>query len=131
MTASDLVGQRQTLGSLIRTRRKHLGWNQTQLGRAVGVDQTTVSTWEAGKSLPSDLHRLAQTLDVSFADLADQALGLLTDVERAIVRDPLLPKDKQDLLLTVYGYLTGRESVQKGTILRAKPGAPEADCITD
>ncbi|GAA0950546.1 hypothetical protein GCM10009554_50620 [Kribbella koreensis] len=111
----------RSLGTFIRSRRKQLGWTQTQLGDAVQADQTTVSTWERNESFPSDLHGLAKALGTSIEELADQAFGLLTDVERAIAHDRLLTKEKQDVLLAVYGVLTGRSSLQNGSMLRAEP----------
>src|SRR5215211_1236944 len=89
--------QWRSLGDFIRTQRKQRGWNQTRLGQEVGVDQTTVSTWERGESLPSDLHRLAGALNVPVEELVDRAFGFLTRVERAIVHDRLLPTEKQNI----------------------------------
>jgi transcriptional regulator with XRE-family HTH domain len=125
---TDIQDRRLSLGRLIRSRRKERGWNQTQLGRAVGIDQSTVSTWELGQSTPSGdaLIRLAEVLDIPVGQLADQYFGFLTDVERATVRDELLSKEKQDILLAVYGVLTKRDSVGKASILRAKPDEAEA-----
>ncbi len=118
MSHEPFPQHRASFGSFIRERRKELDLTQTQLGRAVGVDQTTISTWEAGKSRPSDLHGLAEAIGVSPAALADQAFGILTDVERAIVADPHLSKEKQDILLAVYGVLTNRPSQGNGQLLR-------------
>lgn len=37
-----------TIGDIIRNRRKELGMNQTDLAKAVGTTNATVSRWESG-----------------------------------------------------------------------------------
>jgi transcriptional regulator with XRE-family HTH domain len=40
----------KSYSQVIKEFRDLTGWNQTQVGRAVGVRQKTVSDWETGKS---------------------------------------------------------------------------------
>lgn len=35
-----------------RPLRKSIGWSQAKLGNALGLDQSTISDWETGKSEP-------------------------------------------------------------------------------
>ena len=55
----------------IRALREAKGMTQTELAEALGVDQTTISTWETGKAAPTmfNLQRLADLLGVSPGDL--------------------------------------------------------------
>ena len=39
-------------GSLLRDRRKSLGMTQAEVGRAVGVEQQTISRYESGALVP-------------------------------------------------------------------------------
>lgn len=43
---------RQKWGQSIRIQREAMGLTQVQLAKAVGVDQTTVSSWETGRKAP-------------------------------------------------------------------------------
>lgn len=43
-----------TLGTLLKQRRKALKHNQSQAGKVMGVAGTTVSRWETGTSIPED-----------------------------------------------------------------------------
>jgi DNA-binding transcriptional regulator YiaG len=40
-------------------RREELGLSQSDVARALGVDQSTVSRWEAGKARPRPRHAVA------------------------------------------------------------------------
>src|SRR2546425_9111871 len=48
----------ETLGQIIRTRRKALGWSQDKLANKVKTTAVTVSRWERNKSFPrgDDIH---------------------------------------------------------------------------
>lgn len=46
----------------IKALRSNLGMTQTQLGEAVGVDQSTVSTWENGATPRGPARILLQNL---------------------------------------------------------------------
>lgn len=56
-----------TIGSRILQRRKALGYNQRELGKASGVSYATVSLWEGDKTEPTgkNLHALAEALQCS------------------------------------------------------------------
>ena len=56
----------ESLGFALREERKRKGWNQTDLGVPVGVDQTTVSKVEQGKpgTRLDTLFRLLSVLDL-------------------------------------------------------------------
>lgn len=44
----------QTVGDLLRSRRKELKHNQIDAGRALGVSGPTVSRWETGQDTPGN-----------------------------------------------------------------------------
>jgi len=51
--------------------RKQRGWSQQRLAEAVGAAQTTVSSWERGRTEPGreDVRRIADSLGVPVAEL--------------------------------------------------------------
>lgn len=51
--------------------RRRKGWSQQRLAQALGQAQTTISSWERGRTEPSrdDVARLATALDVPLAEL--------------------------------------------------------------
>ncbi|WP_449567168.1 helix-turn-helix domain-containing protein [Lelliottia nimipressuralis] len=57
----------ETIGSRILQRRKALGYNQRELGKASGVSYATISLWEGDKTEPTgkNLHSLATALQCS------------------------------------------------------------------
>ncbi len=61
-----------TLGMRIKQTRKRLEMSQRVLGRAIGVDQSSVAGWESDRARPRPRHlqALAQTLSVTAAWLA-------------------------------------------------------------
>ncbi len=56
----------ESLGLVLREERKKKGWNQTELGMPVGIDQTTISKVEQGKpgTRLDTLFRLLSALDL-------------------------------------------------------------------
>ncbi len=56
----------ESLGFVLREERKKKGWNQTELGMPVGIDQTTISKVEQGKpgTRLDTLFRLLSALDL-------------------------------------------------------------------
>lgn len=64
-----------TIGARIRAARLARGWSQQQLADAVGAVQTTVSSWERGRTEPgrSDTVRIASKLGIPLEDI-EQAL---------------------------------------------------------
>jgi DNA-binding transcriptional regulator YiaG len=55
----------------VRSLRAALGLTQEQLGKAVGVDQSTVSNWENGASPSGPARKLLQSLSANVASAAD------------------------------------------------------------
>ena len=55
----------------IAAARKQRGWSQARLAEAVGAAQTTVSSWERGRTEPAreDVRRIAEVLEVPLAEL--------------------------------------------------------------
>lgn len=68
---SSLTTQKRGDGYVIRTRREAKGLTQGQLAKAMGVDQTAVSQWERGETLPraERLPDLARILGCSIDQL--------------------------------------------------------------
>lgn len=64
-----------TIGARIRAARRARGWSQQQLADAVGAVQTTVSSWERGRTEPGrdDTVRIASKLGIPLEDI-EQAL---------------------------------------------------------
>ena len=70
---------RRQLGYLIRKARDAKGWNQTQLGRAVGIGRATVGGYETGTlKFPkmSTLEAMAEALDVPVSNFLQEAVTL-------------------------------------------------------
>ena len=61
------IAMTNTIGSRILQRRKSLGYNQRELGRASRVSYATISLWEGDKTAPTgkNLHTLAEALQCS------------------------------------------------------------------
>jgi len=70
------------IGHQIRRFREQAGRSQAWLAEKVGVGQTTVSSWESGRTEPSrsDTRRVAQALsvDISRLELGDETSGTST-----------------------------------------------------
>ena len=51
--------------------RREAGMNQRELGRELGVGQTTISAWETGKNEPDNesMHKMAKFFQVSIGYL--------------------------------------------------------------
>jgi transcriptional regulator with XRE-family HTH domain len=71
----------------LRLHRTRRGWNQSDLGKRVGVSQATISEWELSKAAPTvpDLLSLCALLDVS----ADYLVGR-SDYEQGLAPDTWL-----------------------------------------
>lgn len=61
--------ERNRIGDL----RREKGWNQKELGDKLGVGQTTVSAWEAGKNEPD--YKSIRAMVALFGVSADYLLG--------------------------------------------------------
>ncbi len=73
----------ESLGFALREERKKKGLNQTELGRPVGIDQTTVSKVEQGKpgTRLDTLFRLLSTLDLELILQPKSVSSSTTDKE--------------------------------------------------
>jgi len=84
---SNVLGLRITLA------RKNRGWSQTRLAEAVNQAQTTISSWERGRTEPSrgDVRRIAQVLNIDVAQLEVGAVLALPNLAKPggqiVVRD--------------------------------------------
>jgi transcriptional regulator with XRE-family HTH domain len=106
------------LGALIRHKRMELGWSQAHLARIADITQPLVSRVESGKR-PADIYiirRLGEAVGIDPRELIAYADDICDDVERAIVRSGL-SQEKRVLMLTIYGQLSKRNSVESGQIL--------------
>ena len=61
------------LGKLLRAKRSDLGWSQSDLGRAAGFKQHTISEWESGVRPPTmaSAIKLAEVLELDMNEIAD------------------------------------------------------------
>lgn len=86
--------------------RREAGMNQRELGRELGVGQTTISAWETGRNEPdyASLHKMAQLFHASIDYLTGYApdngrKGLtakeMNDVVRAMREDEALRKQME------------------------------------
>lgn len=64
----------KSMGEIIKEERTVKGITQSELAKAVGVTQDSISLWELGKRLPDTIYlrRICKILDIS----ADYLLGL-------------------------------------------------------
>lgn len=62
-----------TLGDRIRSARLALNWSQTELARAVGCPDATISRWECDQNVPEldNLRRVAVALGVTLSSLLE------------------------------------------------------------
>lgn len=92
------IGRMETIGSRIRAARKALGLNQTELAKAIGIDQSTVSDIENGALFGADvLMSLAQALlkspqfimtgEASPFDLSDTEAKMISAFRQAMPKE--------------------------------------------
>lgn len=77
--------RRTVLGNALRIARTDRRLSQTTLGNTIGEAQSTISSWEAGKTLPNLLQvvALAQTLDIDHSALLDAVASDAAAIEPA------------------------------------------------
>jgi transcriptional regulator with XRE-family HTH domain len=63
--------RRMSIGTRIKKAREAAGWSQGRIAKAVGKEQTTVSSWERGRTEPTreDVMRIADALCIPAATL--------------------------------------------------------------
>jgi transcriptional regulator with XRE-family HTH domain len=70
MFAIVAVRYKTQLGEAIKRRREELGMTQKDLADAANIaEPQTVSRWERGQNLPSDMERVAEALQTTIEDL--------------------------------------------------------------
>ena len=107
------------MGKWLREHRESQDLTQGQVAAELGLSQSGYSNIERGNVTLSGRYMtpLAKLFDVPRTEIVDQALGILTDVERAILKDDKLSARDCRLLLLVYGDRTGRNSAEIGQSL--------------
>ena len=102
---------------VIRARRKRLNLSQDALGELVGVDQKTISDWEAGNGNPTSnsIEKLADALDTS----ADFLLGRTDDPTppKPKVRGELVNKERLVIELWREGRIAEAASVMLNDLI--------------
>lgn len=65
------VERELSIGDMIRRRRRERGYNQTQAGDILGVNQSTVAKWEVGRDNPGieKLPIIAEFLGIPFPEV--------------------------------------------------------------
>ncbi len=125
----EVIIVRMTLGHLVQRLRHERGLSQIELAEKVGIEQTTLSAIERGRTaMPSIeiLHRLADELNVP-DDLLLRAAGWIRDDPKApdpmtlhqldeIARVwPRLTDEQRSHMLTTARLLTGMTAARRGT----------------
>lgn len=100
------------MGSWLRQQRISKGLTQGQVAAALGLTQPGYSNIERGNVTFAGKYMipLSEVLGVPWQEIMDRRMDLLTEVERAILKDPYLSASDGRLLLLIYGDRTGRES---------------------
>lgn len=100
------------LGRAIRTARRIAQLSGRDLGVAVGVDQSVVSGWELGKTLPSleQLSAIERAVNVDFGVLfrAGGYAGGDGAIEAAVLRNDVLSEADKEVLLKFARWLLGQ-----------------------
>jgi repressor LexA len=81
---------KNALGMLIKNLRQNANLTQTALGEKLGVGKAAISSYEKGKSHPSDtvLERLAKEFDLSIDTLRDELTGASVGGESFLIASP-------------------------------------------
>jgi transcriptional regulator with XRE-family HTH domain len=93
-------------GSRLKMARERAGFNQTELGRLIGVEQQQINRWESGKNMPNidAVSALARTLNVS----TDFLLGLSETLTGHLeYDDELKPAERRALTYWRRGDIVG------------------------
>lgn len=109
------------LSKIIATAREAIGWNQSELARAVGVTPQAVQKWEAGTSVPrmQKMVEIAQALSIEHEKIV-QAYGLLTAEQRLAAKIKGRPDERAE----DHGLPAGL-SVEEKRLLRLFRAIPE------
>ena len=94
------------IGNTIRELRKEKKMSQSELGKFIGVSQTTVTAWETGRAEPSStfISKLADLFNVS----TDYPLGRSDNKKKPY--SVLTDKEKKDIALQAEKLMEGIES---------------------
>ncbi len=97
----------EKIGLFIEERRKAKELTQEQLGQAIGVSKSLISTWEHGKNIPSSkvITKLCQELDISVNELISGELledhNYIEKAEDNLVKLKELDESNNRLLLNL------------------------------
>lgn len=96
----------ESIGDWIRAARASKGWNQDQLGDAVGVGKANVSHWETGKHEPSfgQLLKIRDVTGYALRDVGPAAEWPLPKVSREALTS-LTPEQLAALQVGIAGLL--------------------------
>lgn len=94
------------IGNIIRELRKEKKMSQSELGKFIGVSQTTVTAWETGRAEPSStfVSKLADLFNVS----TDYLLGRSDSKKEPYYE--LTEKEKNDIAVQAEKLMDGIES---------------------
>ena len=118
---SKSIAINKNIGDNIKFYRKNAGLTQAELGKLFGISYVTVSTWESGRTLPSN--DIIEGLCVALHCRKEELLGFGYDGrEKDIQRKQLLDffdtlgEDNRHLLLVRAKELSELEAEQGGYI---------------
>ncbi len=110
---------KKSIGNNIKFYRNSAGFTQTEIGKMFGVSYVTVSTWESGRTLPSN--EVIEGLCVALHCRKEELLGFgyegrEKDIQRKKLNDYFdsLSEDNRQLLLVRAKELVNLEAEQRG-----------------
>lgn len=112
------------IGNKIRDLRKEKRISQNELGKSIGVSQTTVTAWETGRAEPASTYikKLADFFNVSAdyllgrpeknndAEKTDKELDEMLDEARSFDGHPITDNDRALLKDFLKSYYKNKES---------------------
>lgn len=83
--------RRMAIGERISLARRNAGWSQAKLAKEVGQAQTTISSWERGRTEPTreDVQRVADALSIDLLEL--ELPSAANDQAKSKVRPTTVP----------------------------------------
>lgn len=128
---------KETIARNLKTLRELHGLSQTDLGKELGKDKTTISTWERAISMPDivTLYNLSKRYDVSVEDFYIDELNAVVEVHRkhkkrlsAKVQRPVYSvvktKDGMKLVKVDSSVVSKPPKAAKTAVLKVKPILP-------
>lgn len=117
------AAREETIGTMLRRRRHELDLTQDDVGKTLGVNQSTVAKYERGDRVGSDrLDKVADFLGLEFDDVLRIYHGFTADVDV-----PVDPRDAQMSALTEQVATLSEQMAALVEELRGRPvQAPRA-----